>query len=129
MTAEELDIRKRIEEVMVSVQGTGKWSIPAMRQVPRKKLASVSAMVSRIHGTVSTTNLTEINDLVFAGVVIVAEKLGVKSSQSQHKDNKRWWKRKLEVQINELRKDLSRIEQMDRGAMKDSDMRNRLMKK
>ena len=31
--------------------------------------------------------------------------------------------------INELRKDLSRIEQMDRGAMKDSDMRNRLMKK
>ena len=129
LTAEELDIRKRIEEVMVSVKGTGKWSIPAMRQVPRKKLSSVSAMVSRILGTVSTTNLTEINDLVFAGVVIVAEKLGVKSSQSQHKDNKPWWKRRLEGQINELRKDLSRIEQMDRGAMKDSDMRNRLMKK
>ena len=119
LTAEELDIRKRIEEVMVSVKGTGK----------RKTLASVSAMVSRILGTVSTTNLTESNDLVFAGVVIVAEKLGVKYSQSQHKDNKYWWKRRLEGQINELRKDLSRIEQMDRGAMKDSDMRNRLMKK
>ena len=39
---------------MVSVKGTGKWSIPAMRQVPRKKLASVSAMVSRILGMVST---------------------------------------------------------------------------
>ena len=86
-------------------------------------------MVSRILGTVSTTKLTEINDLVFAGVVIVAEKSGVKSSQSQHKDNKPWWKRRLEGQINELRKHLSRIEQMDRGAMKDSDMRNRLMKK
>ena len=100
-----------------------------MRQVPRKKLASVSAMVSKILGTVSTTNLTEINDLVFAGVVIAAETLGVKSSQSQHKDNKPWWKRTLEGQINELRKYLSRIEQMDRVAMKDSDMRNRLMKK
>ena len=55
-----------------------------MRQIPRKKLTSVSAMVSRILGTVSTTNFTEINDLVFAGVVVVAEKLGVKSSQSQH---------------------------------------------
>ena len=129
LTAEELDIRKRIEEVMVSVKGTGKWSIHAMRQISRKKLASVSAMVSRILGTVSTTNLTEINDLVFAGVVVVAEKLGVKSSQSQHKDIKPWWKRRLEGQINELRKDLSRIEQMDRGAMKYSDMRNRLMKK
>ena len=43
--------------------------------------------------------------------------------------NKPWWKRRLEGQINELRKDLSRIEQMDRGAMKYSDMRNRLMKK
>ena len=129
LTAEELDIRKRIEKVMVSVKGTGKWSIPAMRQIPMKKLASVSAMVSRILGTVSTTNLTDINDLVFAGVVVVAEKLGVKSSQSQHKDNKLWWKRRLEGQINELRKDLSRIEQMDRGAMKNSDMRNRLMKK
>ena len=57
------------------------------------------------------------NDLVFAGVV-VAGKLGVKSSQSQYKDNKPWWKRRLEDQINELRKDLSRIEQMDRGAIK-----------
>ena len=51
LTAKELEIRKRIEEVMVSVKGTGKWSIPAMRQVPRKNLASVSAMVSRILGT------------------------------------------------------------------------------
>ena len=118
---------------MVSVKGTGtcKWTIPAMRQVPRKKLTNVSAMASRILGMVSTTctNLTEINDLVFAGVVAVAEKLGVKSSQSQHKENKPWWKCRLEGQINELhiRKDLSRIEQMDRGAMKDSDtcMRNR----
>ena len=49
--------------------------------------------------------------------------------QSQHKDSKPWWKRRLEGQINELRKDLIRIEQMDRGAMKDSDMRNRFMKK
>ena len=88
-------------------------------------------MVSIILETVSTTNLTEINNLVFAGVVAVADKLGVKSSQSQsqHKDNKPWWKHRLEGQINELRKDLSIIEQMDRGAMKDSDMRNRLMKK
>ena len=75
LTAKELEIRKGIEEVMVK----------------RKKLTSVSDMVSRILGTVSTTNLTEINDLVFAGVVVVAEKLAVKSSQSQHKDNKPWW--------------------------------------
>ena len=75
---------------MVSEKGTGKWSIPAMRQVPIKKLTSVSAMVSRILGTVSTTNLTEINDLVFAGIVVVAEKLGVKSSQSQHTYNQPW---------------------------------------
>ena len=85
LTAEELDIRKRIEEVMVLVKGTGKWSIPAMRQVPRKKLASVAAMVSRILGTLSTTNLTEINDLVFAGVVIVADKLGVTHSLREYK--------------------------------------------
>ena len=41
----------------------------------------MSAMVSRILGTVSTTNLTEINDLVFAfaGAVVVAKRLGVKS--------------------------------------------------
>ena len=42
---------------------------------------------------------------------------------------KHWCKPRLEGQINELRKDLSRIEQMDKGTMKDSDMRNRLMKK
>ena len=46
-----------------------------MRQVQRKRLTNVSAMVSKILGTVSTTNLTEINDLVFAGVVVVSEKI------------------------------------------------------
>ena len=60
---------------MVSVKGTGKWSIPAMRQVLRKKLTSVSATVSRILGTVSTTNLTKINNLVFAGVVVSSGKI------------------------------------------------------
>ena len=83
LMAEKLEIKKMIEEVMVSVKGTGtctcKWGIPAMCQIPWKRLASVSAMVNRILGTVSTTNLTEINDLVFAGVVIVAEKLVVET--------------------------------------------------
>ena len=93
---------KRGKEVMVSLKGTGKWSIPAMRHVPRKKLASVSAMVSRIVGTVRTTNLTEVNDLVFAGVVIVAEKSRVKSARGHHKENKPWWKRRLEGHIRRV---------------------------
>ena len=131
-TEEEVGIKERIEEILSSrKRSSQEWKVSALRQVPRSKLIGTSKVVGKTLGKISTSNLTETNDLVFAGAVVVAERLGVKLSQSKHrpKDNIPWWKRRLEGQIKELRKDLSRIEQMNKGAMKDSDIRNRLMEK
>ena len=61
---------------------------------------------------------------------MVAERLGVKVGvlETKSKCVVPWRKRRLEGHIKELRRDLSRIEQMSKGAMKDSDMKDRLEK-
>ncbi len=59
----------------------------------------MSAVVSKVLGSVSTKNLSETNRLILAGAVVVGEKLGVKSSQSKQEKSTPWWKRRLDGQF------------------------------
>ena len=59
--------------------------------------------------TVSTvSHIFETNELVFAGSVARAERLRVKLVESKQKARVPWWKRRLEGQIKQLRKDLTK---------------------
>ncbi len=100
LTEEEVQIKARLREVMEAAKGSNGWSVPALRRVPRKRLTEMSAVVSKVLGSVSTTNISETNCLIFAGAVVVGEKLGVKASQSKQENSTPWWKRRLEGQIN-----------------------------
>ena len=126
-TEEEVQIKARLQEVMEAAKGSNGWSIPALRRVPRKRLTEMSAVVSKVLGSVSKDNLSETNRLIFAGAVVVGEKLGVEVSQQGNSTP--WWKRRLEGQIKDLRRDLSRIEQMNKGLLNSSDLRNTIMTK
>ena len=77
----------------------------------------MSAVVStcKVLGSVRTSNLSDTNRLIFVGAVVVGEKLSMKASQSKHENSTPWWKCRLEGQIKDLRKDLSRIEHMNKG--------------
>ena len=106
-TEEEVGIKERIEDIWSSrKRSSQEWKVSALRQVPRSKLIGTSKVVGKTLGKISTSNLTETNDLVFAGAVVVAERLGVKLSQSKHrpKDNIPWWKRRLEGQNQRVTK-------------------------
>ena len=52
-------------------------------------------------------NITELNDLVYAGAVVVTEMLGVKNRKSTGMET--WWKRRMEAQVKQLNKDLVHI--------------------
>ena len=52
-------------------------------------------------------NITELNDLVHAGAVVVKEMLGDKKRKNTGIEP--WWKRRMEVQVKQLNKDLGHI--------------------
>ena len=52
-------------------------------------------------------NITEVNDLVYAGAVVVTEILGVKNRKITGMEP--WWKRRMEAQVKQLNKDLGQI--------------------
>ena len=53
-------------------------------------------------------NITELNDLVYAGAIVVTEMLGVKNRKSIGKEP--WWERRMEARLKQLSKDLGHID-------------------
>ena len=63
-----------------------------------------------------THSITKINELLYAGAVVVTNRLGVKIDQVAGRKEP-MWKRRLQNKIKELRKDLNQLE-----ASKDKDI-------
>ena len=82
------------------------------------KLIEKTTKVDKVLSKFKTHSITKTNELFYARAVVVTNRFGVKI------DNVAWrkdpmWKRRLQNQIKELRKDLSQIE-----ASKHKDIRN-----
>ena len=63
---------------------------------------------------ISTNNISELNDLIYAGAKLVCEKIGV-PSKSTKKQSKPGWEVQLDTQIKNLRKQAKMVRQKDPG--------------
>ena len=103
---EEAAIVMEISEV---IERGRKDKLPALRNVPKKKLLEKTAKVHKVLSKFKTHSITKTNDLFNAGAVVVTNRLGVKV------DNVTWrkepmWKRRFQNKIKVLTKDLSQLE-------------------
>ena len=80
---------------------------------------------------VSCKSISEVNHLLYAGSVVVAERLGLKKKKAGGRREKEepWWKRRIEKKVKEWRKDLSRIEELRRKNWKPSEAERSRMNK
>ena len=95
-----------------------KDKLPALRNVPNKKLLEKTAKVDKVLSKFKTHSITKTNELFYAGAAVVTNRLGVKIDKLAGKIEP-MWKRRLPNQIKELRKDSSQLE-----ASKDKDISN-----
>ena len=59
------------------------------------------------------------NNLLYAGAYVVAEKYGkMTKSKSNEKRKETWWKRRIQANIVEWRKDVSRLNKRRKGTFK-----------
>ena len=72
---EEVAIVLEIAEVIKRVR---KNKLPALRNVPRKKLLEEAAKVDKVLSKFKTHSISKTNDLSYAGAFVVTNRLGVK---------------------------------------------------
>ena len=98
------------EVILISTQ------LPSLRKANAKELKETVELVSSAIHNVITSSTTEMNNLLYAGAYVVAEKLKeIKKSKNNEKRKEPWWKRRIQANIAERRKDVSRLNEKRKG--------------
>ena len=103
---EEVAIVMEIAEV---IEKGRKDKLPALRNVPKKKLLEETAKVDKVLSRFKTHSITKTNELFYAGAIVVTNRLGVTIDKVAGRKEP-MWKRRLRNKIKELRKDVSQLE-------------------
>ena len=69
--------------------------LPLFRGIEKHKLLETTRKVLEVMNTIGVGNITELNDLVYAGALVVTEMLGVKNRKNTGMET--WWKRRMEA--------------------------------
>ena len=112
---EELAIVMEIQEV---IEKDRKDKLPALTNVPKKKLLEASAKDDKVLSKFETHSITKTNDLLNVAAVVVTNTIGVKIDKVAVR-KQRMQKRMQQNKIKKLRKELSQLE-----ASKDEDISN-----
>ena len=106
-----------VMEIAEVIERGRKDKLPALRNVPKKKLLEETAKVDKILSKFKTHSITKTNELFYPGTFVVTNRLGVKIDKVAWR-NEPMWKRRLQIKIKELKKDLIQLEALkDKGIL------------
>ena len=98
-----------IEEIAEVVERRQKDKLPALRDIPEKKLIEKTAKIYKVLCKFKTHSIKKTNELFYAGAAVVTNRLRAKINKAGERKEPMWRKR-LQNKIKELRKDLSQLE-------------------
>ena len=87
-----------------------KTTLPSLRNIEWRIVKAETNKVNQVLTCISTNNITELNELIYAGAKLVCEKIGIPSKNMKEK-SKPGWEFRLETQIENLQKQLKMIKQ------------------
>ena len=94
-----------VMEIANVIERGRKDRLPALTNVPKKKLLEETGKVDKVLTKFKTHSITRTIELFYVGAV-VTNRLGVKTDKVAGRKEP-MWKRRLQNKIKELRKDLS----------------------
>ena len=113
---EEKKILRRLREVMLISEKT---QLPALRKLNVKEQKETVELVYTVIHNVITNSITEMNNLLYAGAHVRVQKLGkMKKNRTNEKRKEPWWKRRIQANIAEWRKDVSRLNERRKRTFK-----------
>ena len=78
-----------------------KTNLPSLRNIEWRTLRAETNTINQILPYISTNSMTELNELIHAGVKLVCEKIGIPSISTK-KQSKPGWEIRLETQIKKI---------------------------
>jgi hypothetical protein len=112
LTTAQRELRQQLIKEMTEVTNLAdRPGLPNLKRWKRGKVAEETAAVNQVIGTIEVDNITQVNDLMYAGAKVVAQRLGAITVPKRNKggSNKPPWRRRMERNIQIYRKDLARI--------------------
>ena len=77
-------------EIAEVIERVRKDKLPALRNVPKKKLLEETAKVDKVLSKFKTHSITKTNELFYAGAFVVTNRLGVKIDKVAWKKEPMW---------------------------------------
>ena len=99
ITEEDMTI---LEEMHNVLSKETRERLPLLSRIEKHRLFEATRKVDEVTNKIEVGNITELNDLVYAGVVVVMEMLGVKNRKNTGMEP--WWKRRMEAQVKQFKK-------------------------
>ena len=112
--------------------GSERNRISSLKSCNQKNLKEKTKEVNDILRLIHTNNITETNNLAYAGARLAVELMEIKipqNSPSKQQPNQPSWKRWLEKQSTELRADLSKLNEMSTSRLLNKKVRKELNEK
>ena len=126
LSKDEKEIVDRIIEIM---KGEDDYEVFTFKRVEKCKINEITAKVNKLVARIQTDNITDTNKLLKAVRSVVAEKIRLKEVIEQTKQKEPWWKRRLDMDLNRLRKDINILERKKRGEIRKEGKYKRLEEK
>ena len=123
---EEIKIMRMMQEKLSKEEMQQPMSL---RFIDRKKLKEKTLQVDKIIPYLGTNNLFQCNKILKAAGCVVERLVGVKKKRITRGKTEPWWKKRLINQINELRKEIGKLESCKNNTMKNEELRARLTAK
>ena len=103
-----------VERLKIIMNEKKRKPLPSLKKINKEQILKEVKEVNEVLEKVRTDTITTTNDLMYAAAVIVSENLGLTREPIKVRKEP-WWKRRLTNQIEQMRKDLSRIERLKSG--------------
>jgi len=92
------------------------------RYANKKKLSDITKRINTVVATIASKDITSTNKMMKAVATVVSEVLEEKKKKTEKKNIKEpLWKRRMQSKIDELHKDVSRLEELIRGTKETKD--------
>ena len=106
LTQEQKLILKNLKRILNSEKTT----LPSLRNIEWGIVKAETNKVNQVLTYIPTNNITDSNELIYAGAKLVCENIGIPSKNSKAK-SKPEWEFRLETQMKNLRKQMKEVKQ------------------
>ena len=109
--------QKLILKIKENFKQWKKNTLPSLRNIEWRIVKAETNKVNQVHTYIPTNNITDLNEVIYAGAKLVCKNIGI-PSKNMKENSKPGWEFRLETQIENLRKQLKVVKQKQKTPKK-----------